>query len=68
MPIATETTNLEAAKPTPEVAQNRQSARRVLIAFLVTFLAARLLALLIMARKIPDLFLYLGGTAVHHLK
>jgi hypothetical protein len=34
---------------------------------LVTFIAARLLVLLIMAHKIPDLFLYLGGTHVHHL-
>jgi predicted permease len=37
------------------------------MAFLFTFIAARLLVLLIMARKIPDLFLYLGGTHVHHL-
>jgi hypothetical protein len=34
---------------------------------LFAFLAARLLVLLIMAHKLPDLFLYLGGTHVHHL-
>jgi hypothetical protein len=59
--------NLEAGKPSAGLAQDRLTARRILIAFLLTFVAARLLALLIMARKIPDLFLHLGGTHVHHL-
>ena len=67
MPVATPTADLEAGKPTPELAQDRQTARRILVAFLFTFVAARLLALLIMARKIPDFFLYLGGTHVHRL-
>lgn len=48
-------------------AVKRIGTRRILLAFLVTFLASRLLVLLIMARKLPDLFLYLGGTHVHHL-
>jgi hypothetical protein len=65
--MATQTTDLEAGKPAPELVQARQTARRILIAFLFTFTAARLLALLIMARKIPDVFLYLGGTHVHHV-
>jgi hypothetical protein len=42
-------------------------ARKVLAAFALTFLAARILVLLIMSRRIPDLFLHLGGTHVHHL-
>lgn len=42
-------------------------ARRVLIAFVATFLAARLLVLLITLRVLPDLFVHLGGTHVHHL-
>lgn len=50
-----------------EAEQKRLIARRILTAFLITFLAARLLVLLIMARRIPDLFLYLGETHVHHL-
>ena len=62
-----QTADLEAAKPTPELAEDRQTARRVLIAFRVTSVAARLLALLIVARKIPDLFLDLGSTQMHHL-
>jgi hypothetical protein len=39
----------------------------VLSAFLFTFLSARLLVLAIMLRWIPDLYLHLGGTHVHHL-
>lgn len=35
--------------------------------FLLTFIASRMLVILIMARKAPDLFLHLGGTHVHHL-
>jgi hypothetical protein len=42
-------------------------AARVLAAFLATFLAARILVLLIMTRRLPDLYLHLGGTHVHHL-
>src|ERR1700726_262361 len=49
------------AKPT------RHLARLTCIAFLFTFIAARTLVILIMSRKLPDLFLHLGGTHVHHL-
>ena len=35
--------------------------------FLFTFIAARLLVFLIVARRIPDIYLHLGGTHVHHL-
>jgi hypothetical protein len=45
----------------------RRTMRAVLIAFLLTFIAARVTVFLIMARRIPDLFLHLGGTHVHHL-
>ncbi len=45
----------------------RRLARRTFLAFLLTFIAARTLVILIMARRIPDLFLHLGGTHVHHL-
>ncbi len=46
----------------------RQSlARRVFCAFLVTFIVARTLVLLIMSRAVPDLFVHVGGTHVHHL-
>jgi hypothetical protein len=42
-------------------------ARWVLTWFLLTFLAARIVVLLIMTRRVPDLFLHVGGTHVHHL-
>lgn len=42
-------------------------ARAVLTSFLLTFIAARILVFLIMSRRIPDLYLRLGGTHIHHL-
>lgn len=48
-------------------AQFRRTARLVFVAFLITFVAARVLVFLIMARRMPDLFLHVGGTHVHHL-
>ena len=45
----------------------RHLARLTFVAFLLTFIAARTLVILIMTRKVPDLFLNLGGTHVHHL-
>lgn len=45
----------------------RHLARLTFVAFLFTFIASRVLVILIMARKVPDLFLHMGGTHVHHL-
>ncbi len=45
----------------------RALARQVLYSFLLTFIAARLLVFAIMARWVPDLYLNLAGTHVHHL-
>ena len=42
-------------------------ARLVLFSFLLTFIASRVTVYLIMARKIPDLYLHLGGNHIHHL-
>jgi|HubBroStandDraft_1064217.scaffolds.fasta_scaffold15624_2 hypothetical protein len=42
-------------------------ARRALLAFLLTFMAARIVVLLIMSRRIPNLYLFLHDTHVHHL-
>ncbi len=42
-------------------------ARKVLATFLITFMSARIIVLLIMTRAIPDLFLHVKGTHVHHL-
>jgi hypothetical protein len=46
---------------------SRHLVRLVLASFLFTFIAARILTFLIMTRRIPDLYLHLGGTHVHHL-
>jgi hypothetical protein len=51
-----------AGAPTPH-----EQARRALLAFLVTFMLARTLVLLIMARRIPNMYLFLRDTHVHHL-
>jgi hypothetical protein len=50
--------------PRPHV---RGLARVVFTVFLLTFIASRALVILIMARMMPDLFLHMGGTHVHHL-
>ncbi len=45
----------------------RWRARRLLAAFLVTFLLSRIMVLLIMTHRAPDFYLHVGGTHVHHL-
>jgi hypothetical protein len=55
------------ARGTSSVKAVRRLARITFTTFLLTFIAARLLVILIMTRRIPDLFLHLGGTHVHHL-
>jgi hypothetical protein len=52
-----------------EISRNfgRTLARLVFFTFLVTFVAARILVFLIMSQKLPDLFVHVGGTHIHHL-
>ena len=45
----------------------RHLARIVLFVFLLTFILSRVVVFLIMARWLPDLYLHMGGTHVHHL-
>lgn len=45
----------------------QELARRALLAFILTFIAARTLVFLIMARRIPNMYLFLRDTHVHHL-
>ena len=47
--------------------RDRRIARTALFSFLLTFVASRVLVYLIMARRIPDLYVHVGGTHVHHL-
>ena len=44
-----------------------QRARRILAAFLITFLTTRVLVFFIMTRRLPDLYVFVGQTHVHHL-
>jgi hypothetical protein len=45
----------------------RQLARITFSTLLLTFIISRLLVILIMIRAVPDLFLHMRGTHVHHL-
>jgi len=42
-------------------------ARNILTAFLLTFILSRITVFLIMSRSVPDLYLHVGGTHIHHL-
>ena len=55
--------------PLPESASPsyRRLARLVLSVFVLMFIVSRVTVMLIMSRAIPDFFLHLGGTHVHHL-
>jgi hypothetical protein len=44
-----------------------QLARRALFGFILTFIASRTVVLLIMAQRMPNLYLFMRGTHVHHL-
>ncbi len=51
----------------PPASPTKRLARVVFTTFLLTFIASRALVILIMAKAVPDLFLHVGGTHVHHL-
>lgn len=54
-------------KSVPASPDKTQLARTVLFMFLLTFMLARIVVFLIMSRRIPDLYLHLGGSHIHHL-
>jgi hypothetical protein len=55
--------------PQPILADHhiRKLARVVLLVFLLTFMLSRVVVFLIMDHRIPDLYMHMGGTHVHHL-
>jgi hypothetical protein len=55
--------------PEPHITEETSDrlARRALFSFVLTFVLSRALVFLIMSREIPNLFLFLQGTHVHHL-
>ena len=52
---------------TLESPDKTELARIVFFVFLLTFMLARILVFLIMSRRMPDLYLHLGGSHIHHL-
>lgn len=53
--------------PDPVAAESAQLARLALFGFILTFIAARTVVLLIMSHRMPNLYFFLRGTHVHHL-
>ena len=51
----------------PPSSHTKSLARTVFTTFLLTFIASRVLVILIMTKEAPDMFLHVGGTHVHHL-
>lgn len=58
--------NLTEPAAEPRKAQ-RRTIRLILYVFLLTFMASRIVVFLIMDRLMPDLYLHVKGTHVHHL-
>jgi hypothetical protein len=56
------TSNASSPEETPD-----RLARRAWFSFALTFILSRAVVFLIMSRRIPNLFLFLQGTHVHHL-
>ncbi len=53
--------------PVPPRMNVHKLARLALFGFLLTFIIARICVLLIMSRRIPNLYFFMSGTHVHHL-
>lgn len=47
--------------------EQRRTLRLILYVFLLTFIAARVVVFLIMDRMMPDMYMHVKGTHVHHL-
>jgi hypothetical protein len=58
---------LAAPADSPACDGRRPLALLVLLSFISTFVLARAVVLLIMTRRIPALYLHLGGAHIHHL-
>ena len=54
-------------KHSPPPRPIRHLARLTFVAFLLTFVISRVCVILIMTRRMPNLFFHAGGTHVHHL-
>lgn len=59
------TDTIEATRQLPQVSGHL--ARIVLTTFLFSFIGARVIVFLIMSHRIIDLYIFVGGTHIHHL-
>ena len=69
MKMLPDNTKMQAA---PEIDAGAESesarlARLALFGFILTFIVARIMVLLIMERRVPNLYFFMHGTHVHHL-
>jgi hypothetical protein len=55
------------AGPDPASSESAKLGRLALLGFILTFIAARTVVLLIMSHRMPNLYFFLRGTHVHHL-
>jgi hypothetical protein len=62
-------TLIEGMNPEPHIRREtaHKLARYALFSFLVTFILARVFVFLIMSKDMPNLYLFMHGTHVHHL-
>jgi hypothetical protein len=60
-------THIGAAGGDAPASESARLARLALFAFILTFIVARSMVLLIMERRVPNLYFFLRGTHVHHL-
>jgi hypothetical protein len=51
----------------PSLIPQRQLLRLIFLTFILGFVGARALAVLMMARILPDIYLHVRGTHIHHL-
>ena len=58
---------MNSSAPSDQQSTVQHRARVVLVWFLLTFMASRIMVFLIMSRRVPDFYMHLGGTHVHHL-
>ncbi len=65
--LPSDATEKNMESPTAATITTRRLARTVFVTILLAFIASRVLVILIMAKLVPDMFLHLGGTHVHHL-
>ena len=65
--MMTDGNSRDAAPTATAESESARLARLALFAFILTFITARIMVILIMDRRVPNLYFFLRGTHVHHL-